>query len=66
MAKLIINGSRRELDASTIADVVRLLGLEGRPVVAEVNGEVLTKEQWTDTAAEPGMKIELVHFVGGG
>ncbi|WP_059052634.1 sulfur carrier protein ThiS [Paenibacillus senegalimassiliensis] len=66
MKELIINGSKRELDASTVEDVVRLLGLEGRPVVAEVNGEVLTLERWADTATEPGMSIELVHFVGGG
>ncbi|MDO3409790.1 sulfur carrier protein ThiS [Saccharibacillus sp. CPCC 101409] len=66
MTELTVNGSKRDLEASTIEDVVRLLGLEGRPVVAEVNGEVLTSGEWADTAVEPGMKIELVHFVGGG
>ncbi|CAM4207089.1 sulfur carrier protein ThiS [Saccharibacillus endophyticus] len=66
MAELTINGSRKELDADTLADVVELLGLGGRPVVAEVNGEVVASEKWAETQVESGMKIELVHFVGGG
>ncbi|CAM3380772.1 MULTISPECIES: sulfur carrier protein ThiS [Saccharibacillus] len=66
MVELIINGSRQELEAATLADVVERLGLTGRPIVAEVDGEVRTSEQWASTPVTPGMKIELVHFVGGG
>ncbi|WP_037286301.1 sulfur carrier protein ThiS [Saccharibacillus sacchari] len=66
MAELTINGKRKELDADTLADVVELLGLGGRPVVAEVNGEVVASEKWAETQVASGMKIELVHFVGGG
>ena len=66
MAELMINGSRKELDAGTLADVVDLLGLNGRPVVAEVNGNVVAAEKWAETNVENGMTIELVHFVGGG
>nr|WP_026293810.1 sulfur carrier protein ThiS [Saccharibacillus kuerlensis] len=64
--ELIINGSRREVEAATVVDVVRELGLAGRPVVAEVDGAVLTEEQWASTEVRTGMNIELVHFVGGG
>ncbi|WP_172195964.1 sulfur carrier protein ThiS [Saccharibacillus qingshengii] len=64
--ELIVNGTKRELDAVNIADVVERLGLAGRPVVAEVEGEVLYSEQWESAEVKPGMKIELVHFVGGG
>nr|WP_237690848.1 sulfur carrier protein ThiS [Paenibacillus caui] len=63
---MIINGSERELEAETIADVIERLGLSGKPVVAEADGVVLTSEQWSGTKVAPGMKIELVHFVGGG
>ncbi|WP_172254995.1 sulfur carrier protein ThiS [Saccharibacillus deserti] len=64
--ELIVNGTKRELDAVNIADVVERLGLAGRPVVAEVEGEVLHSGQWESAEVKPGMKIELVHFVGGG
>jgi sulfur carrier protein len=64
--ELIINGSKRELEADTIADVIDRLGLTGKPVVAEADGQVLVAEQWTAVKVAPGMKIELVHFVGGG
>ena len=63
---MTINGKRKELDADTLEDVVKLLGLGGRPVVAEVNGEVVASEKWAETQVASGMKIELVHFVGGG
>lgn len=66
MVELIVNGSKKQLDAVTVADVVEQLGLTGRPVVAEVEGEVLVNEQWTSTEVKSGMRIELVHFVGGG
>lgn len=66
MTELTINGSRKELDADTLTDVVELLGLSGRPVVAEVNGKVVAAEKWAETKVASGMTIELVHFVGGG
>ncbi|MUT65737.1 sulfur carrier protein ThiS [Paenibacillus sp. NEAU-GSW1] len=64
--ELVINGERKELEAQTILDVVIHFGLEGRPVVVEADGEVLTKEQWASADVRPNMRIELVHFVGGG
>ena len=66
MAELTINGNRKELDADTLKDVVERLGLTGRPVVAEVDGEVVASEKWAETKVTNGMNIELVHFVGGG
>ncbi|GGA47609.1 sulfur carrier protein ThiS [Paenibacillus physcomitrellae] len=64
--ELIINGAAKELQAETLADVVEQLGLTGKPVVAEADGLVVTSEAWSQTAVRPGMRIELVHFVGGG
>jgi sulfur carrier protein len=65
--ELIINGKCQSLEqVRTIADVVNRLGLAGKPLVAEANGTVLTAEQWASTPVTEGMRIELVHFVGGG
>jgi sulfur carrier protein len=65
--ELVINGQLQKLEqVQTVEDVIRQLGLHGKPLVAEADGIVLTVEQWAVTAVIPGMKIELVHFVGGG
>jgi sulfur carrier protein len=63
---LIINGLKQELDVSTIQDIIAHYGLDGKPVVVEADGAVLTAEQWAVTTVHPHMQVELVHFVGGG
>lgn len=64
--ELVINGLKQELDVHTIQDVIIHYGLIGKPIVVEVDGNVLPAEQWTVTVARPLMQVELVHFVGGG
>ncbi|MCQ4087856.1 sulfur carrier protein ThiS [Saccharibacillus sp. JS10] len=66
MVELIINGTVRQLDAATLTEVVEQLGLNNRPIIAEINGEVVLSEHWQQTEVADGMKIEFVHFVGGG
>jgi thiamine biosynthesis protein ThiS len=46
--------------------VIAHYGLIGKPIIVEVDGAILTAEQWTVTVVRPNMQIELVHFVGGG
>ncbi|MBP1992178.1 sulfur carrier protein ThiS [Paenibacillus eucommiae] len=64
--ELVINGERKELEVSTLQDVIDHYGLQGKPIVAEVGGVVLVNSQWAKCPVLPGMRIELVHFVGGG
>jgi len=64
--ELIINGTMQNLEVKTIQDVVEHFGLSSKPIVIEADGEVLVSEQWEHTTVRDGMKIELVHFVGGG
>ncbi|GLX68777.1 sulfur carrier protein ThiS [Paenibacillus glycanilyticus] len=64
--QLIVNGETLEMEARTIQDVILHFGLEERPVVVEADGEIIAKEQWPFMEVRPMMKIELVHFVGGG
>lgn len=64
--KLIINGEKVEIEVGTLEEVVKHYGLEKNLVVTELNGEIVDRSEWNVTKLEPGMKIELVHFVGGG
>jgi sulfur carrier protein len=54
------------LEVGTILELVEHYGLTGKPVMVEADGQVIASEQWASTAVQPNMRIELVHFVGGG
>lgn len=65
--RIQVNGEPREiLDGTTVADLVRELGLEGRPVAIEVNRRVVPKTEHGARRIAEGDRIEVVHFVGGG
>ena len=64
--ELTINGITQQLEVRTIEDVIAHFGLEGKPVVVEADGEIVDRERWGATELRQGMKLELVHFVGGG
>lgn len=68
MIALTVNGEPRAIpEGSTLADLLRALGLDPRLIVVEHNREILR-----DRAAFPALRLaqgdvlELVHFVGGG
>lgn len=66
--KLIINGKPGEIadDCRTVADLLSLPQWNKRLVIVELNGDIVGKENYINTALGEGDRIELVHFVGGG
>ncbi len=66
MALVIINGARREIDASTVAELVKALELTGDRVAVEQNLEIVPRVRWDATPVAEGDRFEVVHFVGGG
>ena len=65
--KLILNGSEREFPhALSLADLVEQLGMTANRVAAELNREIISRDQWSSTKLREGDRLELVHFVGGG
>ena len=67
-ATITVNGQARSLDQS-VADVlalVRALGLEGKRIAVERNGEIVPKSRYADTSLAPGDRLEIVGAVGGG
>ena len=64
---VIVNGRSTSVQrGSTIAELVRQLGLVANAVVVEFNGEPLLREQFTTTELEAGDAVEIAHMVGGG
>ena len=41
-------------------------GIEPRKVVAELNGEILKPESFSERILNAGDEVEIIHFVGGG
>ncbi|CAH1204650.1 Sulfur carrier protein ThiS [Paenibacillus auburnensis] len=66
--KLIINGKPGEIadDCRTVADLLSLPQWNKRLVIVELNGDIVGKDNYINTALSEGDRIELVHFVGGG
>lgn len=68
MLTLTINGKVAKVpdDARTFADLVVALGLSGKRIAIERNGEIVPKSQHATTPLGPSDRIEIVGAVGGG
>lgn len=65
--QISVNGETRSASpGSSVADLLRELGLQGGRVAIERNLEVLPRPQWGQTQVEAGDRYEIVQFVGGG
>ena len=53
-------------EGATVADVLRSLGLAGRVVVVERNGEPLDRADMPSTTVHEGDRLEIVRAVAGG
>jgi sulfur carrier protein len=65
---LTLNGVPTDvvLGDATIADLVSALGLGGKRVAVEKNGEIVSRSRYATTAVTPGDRVEIVAAVGGG
>jgi sulfur carrier protein len=65
---LTVNGTPRafERPPATLADLVRTLGLEGKRIAVEKNGEIVPRSRYADTPVTDGDRLEIVGAVGGG
>lgn len=67
---LRVNGENHEYDddalPDTVAALISELGLDPSMLVAEVNGEIVGRADFSSRGLCPGDEVELVRFVGGG
>lgn len=62
-----VNGNPQEITADmSITDLIRTLGLEGRRLAVEINGDIVPRSQHAERRIEDGDVIEIVHAIGGG
>ncbi|HVD03319.1 MAG TPA: thiamine phosphate synthase [Candidatus Dormibacteraeota bacterium] len=62
-----INGTMRKCPPhEPLDELARSLNLDGNGVVIEVNGTIPPRDEWAGIRLEPGDRLEVVHFVGGG
>ena len=65
--RVAVNGTQRDVPGgATLAELLRLLGLDGARVVVECNGVVVERRQHEDRLLAPEDRLEIVRFVGGG
>ena len=61
------NGEQRSVAAAlSVAELLRGMGLEGKRLAVERNGEIVPKSNHAATALAEGDRIEIVIAVGGG
>jgi sulfur carrier protein len=67
MITIIINGERREFaQPLVVAELIETLGLAGKRLAIERNGEIVPRSQFGAHAIADGDKLEIVVAVGGG
>ncbi|MCX7891211.1 MAG: sulfur carrier protein ThiS [Burkholderiales bacterium] len=65
--RLSVNGEHRELaEPANLARLVETLGLAGKRIAVERNGEIVPRTRYAATALADGDRLEIVVAVGGG
>ncbi len=70
MRHLKINGQIKEFSAdrlpATVTQLLQDLNIDTAAVVAEIDGSIVERKDFSSTQLKPGQAIELVRFVPGG
>ena len=67
MIQITINGEARQLDApQPFSSLIDSLGLAGKRIAIERNGEIVPRSQHGTAAVADGDRLEIVVAVGGG
>ncbi|MHB1117565.1 sulfur carrier protein ThiS [Sideroxydans sp.] len=67
MITVSINGAARQLTSNfSIAALIEEMGLTGKRIALERNGEIVPRSQFASQALEDGDTLEIVAAVGGG
>ncbi|MDE2229857.1 MAG: sulfur carrier protein ThiS [Alphaproteobacteria bacterium] len=66
-ATIRINGRDERLAAATVAELLRIRGIDKpRGIAVAVNGAIVPARRWSEVALAPGDAVEIVKPFGGG
>lgn len=64
---IVVNGQTRSIpEGQTVLDLLKSLELDPSRVAVELDRAILRQPEWASRVLEPGARLEIVHFVGGG
>lgn len=63
---LTVNGQELSFPGGCLESLLNHLGVDRKTVVAEVNGVIAPREDFSSIELREGDVVELVRFVGGG
>jgi len=67
MIKVLLNGKNKTFDDKTNLNLLlKELSIESNKVAIEINGVVVSKNDYEKKIIRTNDKIEIVHFIGGG
>jgi len=68
MTTIRVNGQAEPLGAASVADLLaaRGIGLDAPAVAVALNGAVVRRAAWAETALSPGDQVEIVRPFQGG
>lgn len=66
-ASITLNGSPHAIAGeTTISDLLGSLGLAGKPVVVELDGQAILSREHSETIVRDGARIEIITLAAGG
>jgi len=67
VAKIQLNGNSYELNTKTnLNQLLNKLKIRKNKVAIEINGSIVSKNNYPKVILNKGDKVEIVHFIGGG
>ncbi len=66
MSQITVNGRSRPCTANTVTELLEQLQLSANQVAVELNGAIVTRQDFVTTPLATGDRLEIVRFVGGG
>lgn len=67
MITIYINGEPRQLEeGSSLAELIAAMGLTGKRIALERNGDIVPRSHFSSQNLADGDKLEIVVAVGGG
>jgi len=67
MFEIVVNGDPRHVNEGlTLVDLLGELDLDPARVAIELDRKIVKQPLWSGTVLQPGARLEIVQFVGGG